>query len=288
MTTTRRFNRLDFTAIPNVFFKHWMHKLPPSVGYVLLAIARQTYGWQKEEDAISLTQISEMTGMSRNTVIKGIAVLEEHELILCSRKQIEGGCNETNIYRIWFEEQDEGSANPAPPPSANPEPGVVQNLHPQKKASSKQKETTTEKSASRVVVPFWFEGIGTEQTYGQLLKAFPVEAIEAACELLTSQGHSPGNVYGWISDCIRGEWKPTPSSADLEAANVAILKSKFNGLKNKRYPRAGVMVEVGHNYVQFNSEGQGKLPVKIACSEQNFEGKVRAHVKMLLDFEKGG
>lgn len=42
---------------------------------VLLVILRKTYGFQKKEDAISLSQFTELTGLKRQTVYKGVQKL---------------------------------------------------------------------------------------------------------------------------------------------------------------------------------------------------------------------
>jgi len=48
---------------------------------IVLAIARKTFGWHKREDQLSLTQLKKLTGLSRPSIVKGIALAIEHEWI---------------------------------------------------------------------------------------------------------------------------------------------------------------------------------------------------------------
>lgn len=53
----------QFTAVPNVMFDLMPH-ISMAQFSVLMTIARKTYGWQKLEDTISLSQFSKATGLS--------------------------------------------------------------------------------------------------------------------------------------------------------------------------------------------------------------------------------
>ena len=48
---------------------------------VLNAIIRKTYGWQKNEDAISLSQFTELTGLPKSSVCRAIRQLIEQKVI---------------------------------------------------------------------------------------------------------------------------------------------------------------------------------------------------------------
>lgn len=62
----------NYTQIPNVLIA-----LMPEMGEaelkVTLAIARKTFGWHKDRDKLSLSQLMDLTGLSRQGVINGIA-----------------------------------------------------------------------------------------------------------------------------------------------------------------------------------------------------------------------
>src|SRR5574344_1990357 len=63
--------------ITNAFVDEAMKKLSPTANLLYIVIVRKTRGWQKNKDAISLTQFEEITGLSRKTVIKAINELIE-------------------------------------------------------------------------------------------------------------------------------------------------------------------------------------------------------------------
>lgn len=61
----------NFTQIPNEILDK-MAEMTPAEFKVLVAICRKTFGWQKERDVISLSQLEELTGLSRTAVQAGI------------------------------------------------------------------------------------------------------------------------------------------------------------------------------------------------------------------------
>ena len=63
--------------LPNAFVDEAMKKLSPTANLLYIVIVRKTRGWQKNKDAISLTQFEAITGLSRKTVIKAINELIE-------------------------------------------------------------------------------------------------------------------------------------------------------------------------------------------------------------------
>jgi len=58
------------TQVPNFVFDVLMAKCAshPARLFILLAIIRKTYGWQKHDDLLSLSQIMELTGKDKKTV----------------------------------------------------------------------------------------------------------------------------------------------------------------------------------------------------------------------------
>lgn len=74
------------TPVPNIVFDKIMATIKPGAFKVLMAIVRFTYGWErlrekairlgeKPRDRISLKQLQDMTGLSRQGVIDGIKAL---------------------------------------------------------------------------------------------------------------------------------------------------------------------------------------------------------------------
>jgi len=79
----------NYTQIPNTFFDYWMAVLSPGEFKILMCIARKTFGWRKGTDAISLSQIVKMTGLSRRGVVKSLSVLESRNLIIREKNSSE-------------------------------------------------------------------------------------------------------------------------------------------------------------------------------------------------------
>lgn len=65
--------------LPNIFVDEGVKNLSPTACVLYVVIVRKTRGWQKNKDAISLTQFEQITGMSRKTVIRGL-----DELVSCN------------------------------------------------------------------------------------------------------------------------------------------------------------------------------------------------------------
>lgn len=62
----------NYTQTPNELFDELMKILNDSELRVFLAIIRKTFGWNKKRDRISITQIEEITGLSRQGVLNGL------------------------------------------------------------------------------------------------------------------------------------------------------------------------------------------------------------------------
>ena len=67
------YDKPKFTQIPNLLLDEQMAVMGDAELRVTLAIARQTFGWHKESDLISLSQLIKMTGLSRQGVINGVS-----------------------------------------------------------------------------------------------------------------------------------------------------------------------------------------------------------------------
>lgn len=75
-----------FTQIPNEIFDKYQKELKPSEFSVLLAIIRKTWGWNKTEDKISVSQISTASNMSNKTVVRCIKCLENKKIISTKKR----------------------------------------------------------------------------------------------------------------------------------------------------------------------------------------------------------
>ena len=70
------------TQVPNVLLDRVMPVATDAVFKCLMCVARQTYGWRKEWDAISITQIERLTGLSNKAAIDNMKLLCEAGLVV--------------------------------------------------------------------------------------------------------------------------------------------------------------------------------------------------------------
>lgn len=96
------------TQIANEILEAFCRAFPGGANaQVLLAIIRRTYGWRKREDAISISQLQEMTGLARRTIIYALQNLEAKRFITIKRQRGRGHVNEINNvsfqknYELW-------------------------------------------------------------------------------------------------------------------------------------------------------------------------------------------
>jgi phage replication O-like protein O len=75
--TTRRTREGGFLRLPNTIIDA-MPTMEASELRVVLAIARQTIGWQKVWDVIAYSQLEDLTGMARSAVWKGLTLAVAH------------------------------------------------------------------------------------------------------------------------------------------------------------------------------------------------------------------
>ena len=71
----------NHTQVPNELIDKWMRELSNAQFKVMIAICRKTIGWHKQTDSISISQIMELTGVAKKTVIESLKALESSGLI---------------------------------------------------------------------------------------------------------------------------------------------------------------------------------------------------------------
>jgi phage replication O-like protein O len=100
-------NKINHTQINNDFLDNYMSELSSNATLVFLAISRKTIGWHKDLDKISISQIISYTGLSKNSVIKGIRELEKNQIIIVKREKDELNRNFINEYEINYSSSNE-------------------------------------------------------------------------------------------------------------------------------------------------------------------------------------
>lgn len=76
------FKKPGWTQFPNEIFDQLMPVLSGAQFKVLCLIARQTAGWHKDRERLSLVQIMDRTGLSRQGTVDSIQALEEKDYIV--------------------------------------------------------------------------------------------------------------------------------------------------------------------------------------------------------------
>ncbi len=94
----------NYTQIPNIVLD-LMSEMEETEFRVVIAIARQTFGWHKKRDKISLTQLQKLTGLSRQGVVDGIAAGERRGLI--ERNKDESDKRGGIWYRLLVDQSNE-------------------------------------------------------------------------------------------------------------------------------------------------------------------------------------
>jgi phage replication O-like protein O len=97
--------RPNFSQIPNFFLDELLPSLSGTETKVFLIIARQTFGWHKETDKISLSQFILKTGSSKNSIKQSLKNLLERKLIIVKTKgSFSGELTEYQINTDFFKE----------------------------------------------------------------------------------------------------------------------------------------------------------------------------------------
>lgn len=126
----------DYTQVPN---KLITLKIPPAEKAILLVIARFTYGYQRIQCEMSLAQIAEYTDLSRRTVYKLVADLENKGFLSVIRGKADG-INTLNSYQLIDLYSGENISLPREEISL----GVGKNLHGGRENISPSKESIKE------------------------------------------------------------------------------------------------------------------------------------------------
>ncbi|MFD2532545.1 replication protein [Gracilimonas halophila] len=158
-----------FTAYPNFIIKEVMPHIDGNTFKVLSLIVRKTLGHHKKYDRIALSQFEEKTGLSRNTVLKALKYLSEHQII----EKFDRG--RINQYRVIMPKdsshKEQKSSSPKDSTSSGSEPSgsiiepasvhnlntsSVQTLNTQKKPIKENEiNTTTKEGELERVINTW-------------------------------------------------------------------------------------------------------------------------------------
>jgi len=95
----------NYTHSPNVLYDEIFKTLKEGELRVILVLTRQTFGWHKCADRISLSQLSEKSGMERRSVCRSLASLIEKGLVIKKKFGVLG--RERCYYALNMEEMEQ-------------------------------------------------------------------------------------------------------------------------------------------------------------------------------------
>lgn len=134
------FPKPNFTQTPNLFFDDSLPKIKSFAELkVVLAVVRQTFGWRKESDKLSHSQLANLTGLTRRGVINGVNMALEHGFL---EREASG---QTFIYRLALvnsvhQSEQVASEQDSPELVNESDTQLVNQVHTQKKGSKEKKE----------------------------------------------------------------------------------------------------------------------------------------------------
>jgi phage replication O-like protein O len=213
------------TQIPNELFDSLMPSLSGGELKVLLYVCRRTFGFRKDSDSISLTQIAhgittkagrvldQGTGLSKRQVQRALRVLENRKVILVERKVDETGLHEINTYRLNVR----GGDILSPPVETPVSEGVGTPMSPGVEtpaSTTKQSEQNKEKQKKDLVdvIAQDLEIFGiAKSAVTKLMQDYPMQYIRE--KLLMAQGLVAAgsslvsqNPAGWLRRAIEEDY----------------------------------------------------------------------------------
>lgn len=177
----------NHTQTPNSFFAAMPKIRSAAELKIVLAVIRRTFGWHKESDKISLTQLQEDTGLTRESVSQGIQNALSHKYITRTKD------GQGHIYSLRLVKKSDWSEKPT---SRKNRPKVVKksdhqlvgNIDPQKKGIKEKKEkigASAEIPHSGIALLREVQGIyppkESNQRYLEILDVCPNERLLRAC-----------------------------------------------------------------------------------------------------------
>lgn len=212
------FSRPTTTPVPDDIFDIIAPELTEAELRVLLYIVRRTFGFKKDHDSISLTQmvkgiktrdgkiLDRGTGMSRQGVMNGTKGLQEKGIIEVKKMVSAEGDRDVNIYSLRFRE---GVVNEVDHPSQRGLLGVGNKVDLQQ---------TVKQQTDIVVVINALENfkIGEEKA-GKLAAGHSPEYIEEKIEFLQwrletkTRGRPVSDPAAWLIRAIEKDYQPPDS-----------------------------------------------------------------------------
>lgn len=190
------FDNPNYTQTPNQLFDEHMKNMGEAELRVTLAVIRKTMGFHKDRDAISYSQIMEMTGLSRTSTQAGIDKAIEHGFI----EIVAHGKRGVNVFSLVVK-PDQSTSTTSTGSVTLPVTSSVTLPTKEKDKETKQKKNSADETAPYIKA--WLDGQlvqpATNQ-YGNKTNRSTAKAIAAAgytTEQLTTYTRSLANTPYW-------------------------------------------------------------------------------------------
>jgi hypothetical protein len=218
------------TPVPDEVFDVLMPQLSGAELKVLMYICRRTFGFKKDSDSISLSQIATGittrdgrvldggTGLCKRHVQRALKVLEKNNIIKVTRTVDETGLNEVNTYSLNILERGSGVGTKSPHPRDNMSPGVGTSGSggvgtPVSTTTNSNQETALQET-DIVVVAKDLETFGiAKSAVTKLMQDYPAAYIREKLEMaqgLVAAGSAlvSQNPAGWLRKAIEEDYAP--------------------------------------------------------------------------------
>jgi len=157
-TPFRGFQRPNYTQVPDELFDELLPTLSGAELKVLLYIIRRTFGFKRERDAISLSQmltgisrtdgsvLDRGVGLSKPTLLAALRSLVTRNIIITERRRSEARGDEPTVYALKFASVDVPENTPLPPVVKKLDQGVVKKSIPPVVKKSAPQETVRQET----------------------------------------------------------------------------------------------------------------------------------------------
>jgi len=152
----------NYTQTPNLFLDEHLPDMGHAETKVVLAIIRQTFGWHKRKDRLSISRLMELTGLSNRAVIDGTQAALERGVI--------GREKEGDSYCYWLvveggEDTSQGGVSEVHRGCEDTSQQGVSEVHTQKKTKETHpKESAPAREDDPAGVQAWVDVTGERPT----------------------------------------------------------------------------------------------------------------------------
>jgi phage replication O-like protein O len=226
------FNSPNHTQVPNDLFDRHMSEMERSELLVVLAAIRQTLGYHKHKDAISLTQFERMTGLSRTSVVDGI----EHAIKRGLLRPCGTGKRGVIIYELVISDNQSNEATssttllvPVAPDYQTPTVTSSTTLH----TKETKKRNSTKQSGGWAA-----DLIAISQTFGELTHAMVNPHEETSAKTVETNRQEAALIAQLVSpDMLRKFYKETYSNG-YTPSSLGEIRKKLGAWQAKQRPPA--------------------------------------------------